>query len=186
MFTNFNPKKENQPMGAINLKNNITLLAFVLMVCGQIFGQSENNEDSSSTLVTQLGLENLQYVSQVQQINLPPTSSNSIFIQQIGSNNTSSVHIQAQNREISLVQNGNANDAKIDLAAKTITHNLLQNGNNNFLLEYGNTPNLNLERNIIQNGNDQGVVIYGSNSLTDNIILNLQGSSKTITIRNFN
>lgn len=151
----------------------------------QIFGQSENNEDSSS-LATLLGPENLEYVSQVQQVNLPTTSSNAIFIQQIGSNNTSSVYIQAKNKEISLIQNGNANNAKIDLAAKTITHNLIQNGNNNFLLEYGNTPNLNLERNIIQNGNDQGVVIFGSNSLTDNIILNLQGSSKTITIRNFN
>lgn len=185
MFTNFNPNRENQTMGANKLKINITLFSIIFMGFCQIFGQSENSEDSSS-LVTLLGPENLQYVSQVQQINLPPTTSNSIFIQQIGSNNTSSLHIQAENKEINLVQNGNTNNATIDVTAKTISHNLLQNGNNNFLLEYGNTPNLDLERNIIQNGNDQGVVIFGSNSLTDNIILNLQGSSKTITIRNFN
>ena len=186
MFTNFNPNRENQTMGANTFKNNITLFALIFMGFCQIFGQSENNEDDSSSLVTRLGPENLQHVSQVQPLDLSTTTSNSIFIQQIGSNNTSAVNIQAINKEINIIQNGNANRANIDLATKTVTHNLLQNGNNNFLLEYGNTPNLDLERNIIQNGNDQGVVIFGSNSLTDNIILNLQGSSKTITIRNFN
>jgi len=54
------------------------------------------------------------------------------------------------------------------------------------LMEYGNATNLNLERSIIQNGDNQGVVIFGSNALTNDIKLNIQGSSKTITIRNFN
>lgn len=172
-------------MGAKKLKNYITLFAMIFMGFCQILGQSENTEDSSS-LITLLGPENLQYVSQVKQVNLPTTTSNSIFIQQIGSNNLTTANIEAKNKEIKIVQNGNANNANLDVSAKTITHNLLQNGNNNYLLEYGNTPNLDLERNIIQNGNDQGVVIFGSNSLTDKIILNLQSSSKTITIRNFN
>ncbi|MEO9894671.1 hypothetical protein [Aurantibacter sp.] len=150
-----------------------------------VYAQIEVAEDVGTSLVGDVGLENLQSVTQVQS-NVPQAASNSVYIQQIGSNNSSLVQSKSDYSTISLVQNGNANNADIDVAAKTFSTNVLQNGNNNFLLEYGNSPSLNLERNIIQNGNEQNVVIFGSNSLTDKIQLNLQGNAKSITIRNFN
>ncbi len=167
------------------LKKNITIVLVLFLCICQTFGQDENAQETSSALVERLGPENLRSVSEAQ-VNLPTITSNSIYIQQIGSGNSASANIRTKNSEFNLLQNGNSNRAKIDVAGKTVVHNLVQNGNNNFLMEYGNTPDLNLERSIIQNGNGNGVVIFGSNSLTDKIILNLQGSSKTITIRNFN
>lgn len=166
-------------------KKYTTLAVFVLIGFCQIFGQVENVEDSSSSLIMSLGPDNLQAFSQIQG-DLPIISSNSIYIQQIGMNNTTLTNVRADYSEINLVQNGNTNRASINVDGRTVIHNVVQNGNNNFLLEYGNTPNLNLDRNITQNGNGNGVVIFGSNSLTDKMILNLQGNSKTITIRNFN
>ncbi len=167
------------------LKKNILIgVATFLGIC-QIFAQDESMPETSSALVERLGPEILLVVSETQS-NLPTILSNSIYIQQIGLDNSTSAYIQSENSELNLLQNGNSNHVKIDVTGKTVLHNLVQNGNNNFLMEYGNSAHLNLERSIIQDGNDQGVVIFGSNSLTDNIILNLQGSSKTITIRNFN
>ena len=167
------------------LRKNILIAAMALFGLCQTFGQDESNDETSSALVERLGPETLQVTTQTQ-YNLPTIVSNSIYIQQIGSGNSASAYLQGKNNELNLVQNGNSNRAKIDVAGKTVLHNLVQNGNNNFLMDYGNSANLNLERNIIQNGNDQNVVIFGSNALTDKLILNLQGSSKTITIRNFN
>jgi len=164
----------------------INLILLLVFICnGQTFAQDENANETNSALVERLGPETLQVTSQTQQ-NLPIIASNAIYIQQIGSGNYATANLQGTNNELKLVQNGNFNSSKIDVTGKTVLHNLVQNGNNNFLMDYGNSSHLNLERNIIQNGNDQGVVIFGSNSLTDNIILNLQGNSKTITIRNFN
>lgn len=168
-----------------NYKIYIVLLTFLFLGLCQVLAQNEKKEDLSSSLVTDLGLETLQYVSEVQLNSLVDTE-NSVYIQQIGSYNTATTNIYANNKEINLIQNGNANRAKISLTGEKVTHNILQNGNNNIFLEYGNNSNLTLERNIIQDGNDQGVFIFGSNSMSDKLILNQQGSSKTITIRNFN
>ncbi|MFS4448185.1 hypothetical protein [Maribacter sp. 2307UL18-2] len=166
-------------------KKSVLWILFLLLALDQCYGQDKSSGEHTSTLVEQLGTENLQTVSQTQ-ILLPEVESNSVYIQQIGSNNSSLVNIRATNSQFDLIQNGNANSVRIKAIGETLKHTLTQNGNNNLLLEYGNTPNLDLERNIIQNGSNQGVFIYGSNALTDKIFLNLQGSSKTITIRNFN
>lgn len=166
------------------VRKSVLWVLLLLLGTGQFFGQDKSSENTS-TLVEQLGTENLQTVSQ-SRMPLLETSSNSVYIQQIGANNSSMVNIRATDSQFDLVQNGNANNVRINTVGQTLTHTLTQNGNNNLLMEYGNTPNLDLERNIIQNGSNQGVFIYGSNALTDKIFLNLQGNSKTITIRNFN
>ncbi|MBM1106298.1 hypothetical protein JQC67_09140 [Aurantibacter crassamenti] len=172
-------------MSVHHIKIKYILIALLFMGFNTLYAQIEVAEDVGSSLVSDVGLENLQSVSKVQS-NLPQATANSVYIQQIGSNNNSSIHSQSGYSEINLVQNGNSNSADINVAAKTLNQNVLQNGNNNFLLEYGNTSGLNLERNIIQDGNNQGVVIFGSNTLTEKIQLNLQGNAKSITIRNFN
>ncbi|MGB6152197.1 MAG: curlin repeat-containing protein [Pricia sp.] len=166
---------------------NKNIILFGLILIGFYHGnaQSENTGHSTSTLITDLDIETLSPVSEGR-MKGEVTDENSIFIQQIGSNNTASATIYGKNKEANLVQTGYANRVKINLAGKTVTHNLLQNGNNNLFLEYGNSPKLNIDRRIIQEGNNQGIVIFGSNSLTDKLILSQQGSSKTITIRNFN
>ncbi|MGB5818528.1 MAG: hypothetical protein WBG90_03520 [Saonia sp.] len=172
-------------MNTDKFKKYSVLFSLLFIGFYQAYAQSGNTEKSSSTLVSNLGLETLQSVSAVR-MNSLLTDENSIFIQQIGSNNKASASIYGKNKEVNLVQTGYANRAKINLSGETVTHNILQNGNNNLFLEYGNTPNLSLDRKIIQEGNDHGIVIFGSNSLTDKLILNQQGGSKTITIRNFN
>ena len=147
--------------------------------------QSESVKKTSSTLVSNLDLENLRSTSEVQ-MHSAAVDDNSIYIQQIGSSNTASATIYGKNKGLNLVQNGHANATKIDLSGESVTHNILQNGNGNLFLEYGSAPNLSLDRQIIQDGNNQGVVIFGSNSLTDKLMINQQGGLKTVTIRNFN
>lgn len=165
-------------------KNRI-LLGLILISFYQGHSQIENTDRPSSNLITDMGIETLQSVSEVR-INHLVTDENSIYIQQIGTNNSASATIYSKSKDVNLVQTGYTNQAKINLAGETVNHHVIQNGNNNLFLEYGNSPNLNIDRTIIQEGNNQGIVIFGSNALTDKLILNQQGSSKTISIRNFN
>ena len=114
------------------------------------------------------------------------TNSGSAYIYQIGADNQGNLLLQGENNEVQLMQYGNANRADIRLSGKSVVHHTLQLGDGNQLFEYGNTSNLNLERSILQNGNNQSISIFGSNSLTENLRLNVQGNAESITIRNFN
>ena len=114
------------------------------------------------------------------------TNSGSVYIHQIGADNQGNVLLRGRNNEVQLMQYGNANRADIRLSGKSVVHHTLQYGDGNQLFEYGNASNLDLERSILQNGNNQNISIFGSNSLTQNLRLNVQGNAESITIRNFN
>nr|MUH42503.1 hypothetical protein [Zobellia laminariae] len=167
---------------AILLKK-IMPYAFFLIGFGYTIAQDENQGEMPSIqmILEQNGLIAPEIEGQVE-----PSSSNSAYIYQIGVNNESLVKVNGANNNVSLLQNGNSNRADIQLSSKTLDYNTVQNGNGNILLEYGNAPNLNLQRTIFQNGDNQNVVIFGSNSLTKNMVLNVQGNLETVTIRNFN
>ncbi len=114
------------------------------------------------------------------------SSTDSAYIYQIGANNESSIRVSGADSNVNLLQNGNFNKAGIQLSSRSLDYNMVQNGDGNILLDYGNGPHLNLQRTIFQNGDNQNVVIFGSNSLTKNMVLNVQGNSEMVTVRNFN
>ena len=113
-------------------------------------------------------------------------ASGSAYIYQIGNGNVGSITANGGNSEVNLMQYGDANRADINVSGKSVAHNTLQKGNGNLFLEYGNASQLNLERTIIQTGDHQNVVIFGSNSLTENLKLSVQGNARSLTIRSFN
>lgn len=109
----------------------------------------------------------------------------SVFVDQVGNNNESFVRYQANNATINLVQRGFSNSTLIDVVANEITYSIIQNGNQNRVFNLSNNPALNQNMDIIQNGVNHDLTIYGSNSLSENIKINMQGSDRSIIVRNF-
>ena len=118
--------------------------------------------------------------------NMPNLDVSGIQIEQMGAHNQVKAGMGNKADRITINQIGSSNTALLDFKSLRMDEKLVQKGDHNFFKEYANGKNLNLERNINQIGNRQNVVIYGSNSLTKNLKVNLQGNATGVTIRNFN
>lgn len=152
------------------------------------FAQNTVEEVRSSDIIKEFGLFNT-----VQNASINPTQisnisydSNSIYIDQIGSNNTISLKSFTESSTIDLTQNGNNNVVKLNFTALSAVENFHQLGDNHYLAAYGNTPSLNLQRTVNQTGSGQRLTIHGNNSISEKMQLNMKGATSTIIIRNFN
>lgn len=160
----------------------------IAMLISSLHTMAQNTVEKENSLerVLQMGLSNaiLNFDTNAEPIS-PSVQSNNIFIKQVGSSNSINVRTTTANSQIELNQNGKGNNLSLNVTALSVIESIEQNGQNNFFAEYGNAPNINLERNISQNGNSHNLVIHGSNSLTENIRLNMTGNTQSIIIRNF-
>lgn len=152
------------------------------------FAQNTVEEVRSSDIIKEFGLFNA-----VQNASINPTQisnisydANSIYIDQIGSNNIISLKSFTESSTIDLTQNGNNNVVKLNFTALSAVENFYQLGDNHYLAAYGNTPSLNLQRTVNQNGSGQRLTIHGNNSISEKMQLNMKGATSTIIIRNFN
>jgi len=166
------------------LKFIITFLCMVVLLNPEAFSQNTVDNRQNSDLIEQLGPQNYIFNFQVAQV--PLNGTNSIYVEQIGSQNQLEVRSRTDTGNINLIQNGSNNITRIDVTTLSISDNIQQFGGNHFFAEYTNTPNLNMQRTINQTGNGQNLMIHGNNSLSDKMRLSMAGNSNTIIIRNFN
>ncbi len=170
------------------LKSTLTILSiFCLLLTGeaQTFSDTQQAEiesfQSKASAFSFISSQNQQTARSNQ-----ATTGSSVFINQIGSNNDSQVKVNAANSFVNLLQNGFSNLALLDLTAFDITQNITQNGENNRLYNFSNNPSAIQNMEILQSGINQDITIFGSNSLSENIKINMQGSDSSIIVRNFN
>lgn len=102
-------------------------------------------------------------------------------IQQIGNYNTNKVTINANTSNFLAIQYGDFNSIDVTKYANSLTENIIQNGNNNYVSEHSLYSN-NVDSQIVQNGNNNNYLSYGSNSISDNLKINVRGNDKTIIV----
>lgn len=165
-----------------------TFVVLAVLTISIGFGQRTVEKTRPQELVEEIGLQNLTPSFSVNpaQIEKIPNHTNSIYISQVGTNNSLKVKTLTQSSAIDMVQEGNNNTLRLNFSAMTATETIRQLGDNHYLAVFGKSPSLNLERTINQNGYGQNLTVHGSNSLSEKIQLNMRGSSSTIIIRNFN
>ncbi|MCR9183493.1 MAG: hypothetical protein NXH73_11265 [Flavobacteriaceae bacterium] len=170
------------------LKSTLTILALfflLLTVDAQTFSDSQQAEiesfQSKASAFSFISSQNQQTTRGNQAAN-----GSSVFINQIGSNNDAQVKVNAANSFVNLLQNGFSNLTILDLTAFDITQNITQNGENNRLFNFSNNPASIQNMEVLQNGINQDITIFGSNSLSENIKINMQGSDRSLIVRNFN
>ncbi|MEX0996501.1 MAG: hypothetical protein WDZ45_05605 [Flavobacteriaceae bacterium] len=170
------------------LKHTLTVLALFCMLMtleAQTFSESQQAEiesfQSKASAFSFISSQN-QQTARSNQV----TEGSSVFINQVGENNDAQVSVNATNSFVNLLQNGFSNLTLLDLTALDITQNITQNGENNRLYNFSNNPSAIQNMEIIQSGINQDITIFGSNSLSENIKINMQGNDRSLIVRNFN
>ena len=110
---------------------------------------------------------------------------NTVFIQQIGTNNQIFSNITAQSSDIRIVQNGNQNLVDIDENANDIQKLIIQNGNNNTITDFSFNPGAATNLDIIQEGNNILFERFGSNELSNSLRFRITGDNRTVIVRGF-
>ncbi len=170
------------------LKYTLTFLALFCMLV-TVDAQTYSVPQASEIESFQSNASALSFISsqnqQTARSNQAATGS-SVFINQIGSNNEAQVKVNAANSFVNLLQNGLSNLMLVDVTAAEINQNLTQNGESNRFYNFSNNPSAIQNMEILQNGINQDITIFGSNSLSENIKINMQGSDRSLIVRNFN
>lgn len=117
--------------------------------------------------------------------NTQETQGNSVFISQIGNDNQIISVATTDKENSSFTQIGNSNSIYISAVAKELNQQILQVGEANYLQNYSFNPSVNQNIQVSQQGINQDITIFGENSMSENMIINMQGNDSFIIIRNF-
>ena len=113
-------------------------------------------------------------------------SAGDIFIEQIGERNTVQTILSSSETSINLSQIGAGNVINVSDNSENLKLTVLQNGTNNQISKYGLYALKEFSAVLIQNGEHQNLDIFGSNELSKNMKVEMQGLGQSIVIRNFN
>ncbi|MEW7292486.1 hypothetical protein [Aquimarina sp. 2304DJ70-9] len=168
-----------------------TILYSLMFVFLSVVGTYAQNNDEDQILVTDQ--DKFIALSQVDNLlsqgarNQSSISEgiNSVFIQQIGANNTVFSNIVAESSDIKIFQNGNENTVEINESSKEIEKVITQNGNNNSVVDFSFNPEISTNLQLLQEGDNLIFERFGSNELSKNLKFKMSGDAKTIIVRSF-
>lgn len=169
-FLHLSFNKSNEYIMSCFLKT--ICIVFFLMFC--IIG---NAQKVDSKVLNHLDLLNSQRANQ---------GGGDIFIEQIGERNTVQTILSNSETFINLIQIGADNVLSVSDNSEDLKLTVLQNGTNNKISKYGLYALKEFSAVFIQNGENQNLDIFGSNELSKNMKVEMQGLGQSIVIRNFN
>lgn len=155
-----------------------TTLILIILLPFALWAQSEG----------ELGLSNNEYLHLInsQSVLGSNDSSSSVFITQIGDNNTINSYTISQINNSVFVQNGDYNSILVMSSAAEINQRISQTGQSNYFQSYSNNPFSTQNIKINQQGINQDITVFGENSMSQNMTINMQGNDTSIIVRNFN
>jgi len=110
---------------------------------------------------------------------------NTVFIRQIGANNSVISSITSESSDISIIQNGNQNIVEIEENSREIEKVITQLGDNNLIRDFSFDPNQSTNLELIQEGSNLIFERFGTNELSRSLKFKMTGDSKTIVLRSF-
>jgi hypothetical protein len=161
----------------------IAIFKCFLLVLTVSFGQTFSSNETDNA--QQIGLLNNQLNLNVEAFNPDAGNSNSVFISQIGNENTSEVNVSSNNAISSINQIGNNNNSYISLNSSSLSALVLQLGNDHNYIHQNSFREAIITNNIEQQGVGQNLEINGFNSLMENAKILMRGNSQSVIIRNF-
>ena len=178
-------------------QNKIKGLVVVILLCfssqlswSQTYSSDVNSENSeASTTVNGQEFSQSQFASffdTTPNTRLESIQSNSLVIEQVGSNNNVSAKVATRASDINVYKNGLNNNIGLTYKVDAVVATLEQNGNENTILDYVIDPSAKVSLELKQNGNNLTFDKFGTNNITKNIKFNQTEASPTIIIRSFN
>lgn len=167
----------------------ISIVILVGLMSSSIYAQTYRIDSSSSNTIANLQSQTDQlkyFTSQTSSSsnNRNLSTSNNVYVQQIGNDNNIVSNTRAVYSDIGLFQKGNNNEVLLDITAGVIKENVLQTGINNSVIDLNPNGSLLHTTAVFQKGANQNLIMLGSNSISDNMIISMQGKNQTILVRN--
>lgn len=165
----------------------ISLAILVLLISNCIDAQTYAADNSSTASNLQIKADQFKlFSSQAGSLSNSKnvSATNNIYIQQIGNKNDIVSNTKSVYSDVGLFQKGNNNEILLDITAGAIKENVLQTGINNSVIDLNSKGSLLHTTAVFQKGANQNLIMLGSNSISDNMIISMQGKNQTILIRN--
>ncbi|WP_109299359.1 hypothetical protein [Aquimarina sp. AU474] len=171
--------------------NTIYIKIFALLMFSSTVSFAQDNDKEDEILITDqdkfITLSQLNAVTSQDTRSLPSVAErgNSVFIQQIGTNNVVISNVVSQSSDIKIFQDGTENNVEINETAREIDKLITQTGNNNSVVDFSFNPNISTNLELIQEGNNLIFERFGTNELSKNLKFKMTGDARTIVIRSF-
>lgn len=111
--------------------------------------------------------------------------SSGIFITQVGDYNRANAAVSAAENQLALKQGGTANIIELRANVKQLEGEVVQQGSGNYILDFFNDPKLEVPLGVKQTGNNLHFERHGTNSIGSKIKIDMNGSSRSVIVRNF-
>ena len=157
-----------------NLKKIIAII-FLLISFTAI---SQENSQSEKRIINQ-NLIDYKLTTVISQ-----SQTNSALITQIGNQNYNQNTIIASQSFIQVYQNGHFNSTDIYRFEAEVNEFILQNGNGNTIHEMSMGNYNTIENQYIQNGDNNRITSFGSNTISENLKIQINGNNTSVIIIN--
>ena len=162
---------------------NVVLLFVLVSFCG--FAQNYvDDKEVISDVSFKTNNSQLNYAAN-QQILQTPVLKNSVFIAQVGLNNTAISQIASDNAEVTIVQDGNFNISNLKINALRVREQVQQIGNSNLFLDYSLHGAQNHEVQLNQNGNYNTAISVGTNGISERLKINQTGTGTAVYVLHY-
>lgn len=160
----------------------LTLLAFISLID---LASAQTYKGDGTTAMENLQNTTSLYSIVAAQNNFVAVTNNSTQVQQIGNYNTAFTATQSNLSNIQLTQIGNNNGIDMVVSANNISEDVLQVGNNHSFTDINVSRSDLHAANVLQFGANQNLIwIGGQNSISDKMMVSMQGKNQTVIIRN--
>lgn len=157
----------------------------LFLIIGSIT-QAQTYKDNENTAMENIRAKTFLY-NVVAQNSHSASVNNATRVQQIGSYNNSVSLTKSTISNINLTQFGNRNDINLMISSSAISEDVLQIGKNNSFSDLSPNPKGVHAANVVQFGTNQNLIwLGGQNSISDKMMVNMQGKNQTVIVRNLN
>lgn len=163
----------------------ISVVVLVWLVGSISYGQTYKDKDNKAleNIQAKTSLYNVVASQNTQSISV----NNATHIQQVGNYNSAFAVTNSNISNINVTQLGNKNDVNMVVAANSISEDVLQIGNNHSFTDLSASRSNLHAANVVQFGANQNLIwLGGQNSISDKMMVNMQGKNQTVIIRNLN
>ena len=153
----------------------------IIAILFLLIGVTAISQENTQTEIAIINQNNIDYkLSTI----TPQNQTNSAIITQIGNQNYNQNTIIANQSFIQVVQNGHFNSTDIYRVEAEVNEFILQNGNGNTIHEMS-IGNYNIiENQYIQNGDNNRITSFGSNTISENLKIQINGNNASVIVIN--
>lgn len=160
----------------IYMKNLTKIVALFILLIGL------NDAYSQENLLKEVAV--LNQVNTAYKLTATVPEKNSVIVTQIGNQNWNQNTITANQSTIQIYQNGQFNATDIYRIENEVNEFIIQNGDYNSINEmaigsYNSTTN-----HLIQNGDNNRITSFGSNSISEDLTIKINGNNTSLLIIN--